>query len=111
MSEADYQTAQVAYENANRFESASNLYERLVKEHPKSPLADSALFRVGLNAERFFDFDKAIASYQSLVKQYPKSERRADAIYNPRKNGRAGGDGRNGTTNWLIEANEGYGVD
>ncbi|MBC7794660.1 MAG: tetratricopeptide repeat protein, partial [Clostridia bacterium] len=35
-----------------------------------------------LNAERFFDFDKAETSYLKLVDDYPKSERRADALYN-----------------------------
>jgi threonine 3-dehydrogenase len=35
----------------------------------------------------------------------------ADAIYNPKHDPKTDADGRNGTTNWLIEANEGYGID
>lgn len=35
----------------------------------------------------------------------------ADAIFNPKHAGRASDNGTNGTANWLIEANEGYGVD
>ncbi len=35
----------------------------------------------------------------------------ADAIYNPNHETGHDSDGQNGTTNWLIEANEGYGVD
>lgn len=35
----------------------------------------------------------------------------ADAIYNPMQDGQANSGHANGTTNWLIEANEGYGVD
>lgn len=35
----------------------------------------------------------------------------ADAIYNPTHEAGRDSDGLNGTTHWLIEANEGYGVD
>lgn len=35
----------------------------------------------------------------------------ADAIYNPTHNDRPHAEGHNGMTNWIIEANEGYGVD
>jgi threonine 3-dehydrogenase len=35
----------------------------------------------------------------------------ADAIHNPNHDRGSGNDGKNGVTNWLVEANEGYGVD
>jgi len=35
----------------------------------------------------------------------------ADEIYNPTHDGKHDGPGKNGVTNWLLQANEGYGVD
>ena len=48
----------------------------------RSKLADAALFRVAVNAENSYDFDKAVESYQRLVKDYPASKDREAALYN-----------------------------
>ena len=49
--------AAVAYENIKKYESAMKLYERVYREYPQDPLAAYALYRVGVNSERFFDYD------------------------------------------------------
>ena len=72
----------MAYENTRRFDSALKLYERIFNEYPNSPLADSALFRVAVNAENSYDFDKAVTQYQRLVKDYPASKNREAAMFN-----------------------------
>src|SRR5262249_14894595 len=58
------------------------LYERVYREYPNSKLADSALFRVAVNAENSYDFDKAVQNYQKLVKDYPASKNREAALFN-----------------------------
>jgi TolA-binding protein len=65
-----------------RFDSALRIYERIFSEYPTSKLADSALFRVAVNAEKSYDYDKAIEKYQKLVKDYPQAKDRENALYN-----------------------------
>jgi TolA-binding protein len=69
-------------EKAVRFESALTIYERLYTQYPNSPLADNALFRVGVNAEQSYDFDRAIERYKKLVNEYPQSKNRPAALAN-----------------------------
>jgi tetratricopeptide (TPR) repeat protein len=67
---------------SNRPVSAGKIYERIVKEFPKSEFADQALFLMASSAENAYQYDRAIVSYLKLVDDYPKSKFRADALYN-----------------------------
>jgi tetratricopeptide (TPR) repeat protein len=46
------------------------------------------LFRVAVNAEKSYDFDKAIEKYQKLVKDYPQSKDRENALFNTARSAR-----------------------
>ena len=74
--------AAVCLEKSQRFDSALQIYERLYKQFPDSPLADNALFRVAVNAEKSYDFDRALERYTNLVKNYPTSKNRPAAMSN-----------------------------
>ena len=49
----------------------------MVQKYPKSPRAGSALYNLGLLAERRKDNAKARESYQRVVQQYPQSDEAA----------------------------------
>src|SRR5262249_39335479 len=53
-----------------KFDSAMRTYEKLYTDYPKSDLAEQSLFFVAENAEKAFEFDKAIERYRLLVKTY-----------------------------------------
>lgn len=74
--------AAVAFERAKRYDSATKYFERLVNEDPKGEFAANALYRVGINAERFFEFDKAVSSYLKLLSTYKtfSEEKRLGAL-------------------------------
>lgn len=74
--------AAVCLEQAHRFDSALQIYERLYTDYPKSTLADTALFRVAVDAQQSYDFDKAIERYDRLIKDYPTSKNRPAALAN-----------------------------
>ena len=76
--------AAAAYSQAQRHDSAMQMYKRLYTQFSTSKFADGALFLVGLEAEKAFDFDEAIARYDSLVHlaKFAASEKRPDALYN-----------------------------
>ena len=80
--------AAVAFEKIRRFESATKTYERIYREHKEQDV-EEALFQVGVNSERFYDFDKAITTHLQLVGQFPQSTHRADSYIKRRccKNG------------------------
>jgi len=71
--------AAIALERTGRFESAARLYQRIVDEvGPRraqkteeqaqlDAIMANALFRLGYNANRFFDYDRAVESYRVLA--------------------------------------------
>ncbi|RLB46812.1 MAG: hypothetical protein DRJ42_26795, partial [Deltaproteobacteria bacterium] len=71
--------AATALERTSRFESAARLYQRIIDEVGPRRGADSAeqgrldaimanaYFRLAYNANRFFDFDRAVQNYQQLA--------------------------------------------
>ncbi|MCS6799621.1 MAG: tetratricopeptide repeat protein [Myxococcota bacterium] len=71
--------AATALERTSRFESAARLYQRIVDEvgprRAGSPeeqqrldrIVGNAYFRIAYNANRFFDFDRALDSYRTLA--------------------------------------------
>lgn len=94
--------AATALEKTNRFESAARLYQRIVDEvGPRKPenegeakqldaIMANAYFRLGYNANRFFDFDRAVSNYRILSDspRFKQSEdpnvveKREDALIN-----------------------------
>ena len=44
--------------------------------------SENALFRVAYNAERFYDYNRAVRTFVQLAKRYPDGENVADASYN-----------------------------
>jgi len=94
--------AAIALERANRSESAARLYARIIEEigplSAKDPqqqqnydgILANAYFRLAFNANRFFDYDRAIENYRILAdsERFKKSqdpempERREGALIN-----------------------------
>jgi tetratricopeptide (TPR) repeat protein len=94
--------AAIALERTGRFESAGRLYQRIVDEvGPRhsddedeqrrlDAIVANAYFRLAYNANRFFDFDRAVASYRVLAdsprfadSEDPRViEKRRDALVN-----------------------------
>ena len=64
-----------------RLEDAWNTFSRILKEHPKSILADNALFSLGMIAIRRGDADRAEKIFDRLLNDFPDS----DAAENVRK--------------------------
>ncbi len=94
--------AAIALERTERYDSASALYERIIREvgarEAKSPedatrneaILANAYFRLGVTSDRFMDFDRSLSSYRVLVdsQRFKQSddptikERREDALIN-----------------------------
>jgi tol-pal system protein YbgF len=58
-------------------DSAQAYYGQVVDKYPKSPRAGSALYNLGLLAERRKDNARAREAYQRVVQQYPQSDEAA----------------------------------
>lgn len=67
---ADFEQA-AAYDQEGAFSNALGAYRRFIKNHPASPLAMKAQFRIAEIYEDMGDSSKAFNSYQKLVTQYP----------------------------------------
>jgi tetratricopeptide (TPR) repeat protein len=82
--DAALHNAALAYENAQRFETAMQLYGRIIEEYPKSRWVDKCLFKQAFVANNFFEYEKALANYKILAdeKRFKESDYREDAIYN-----------------------------
>jgi tetratricopeptide (TPR) repeat protein len=76
--------AALAYENASRFETAMQLYGRIVDEYPESKWVDKCLFMQANVAAKFFEYEKALQLFKILAdeKRFKDSEYRGDAVYN-----------------------------
>jgi TolA-binding protein len=97
--------AAIALERTSRFESAGRLYQRIIdevgplkaendeKQKSLDAILSNAYFRLAYNANRFFDFDRAVESYRILAdsKRFAASQdpgmkkRREDALINAAK--------------------------
>ena len=97
--------AAIALERTSRFESAARLYARIIDEVGKRKAKDvaeqenfdtilaNAYFRLAFNANRFFDYDRAIENYRILAdsERFKKStdkdmpERRAGRAHQRRE--------------------------
>lgn len=82
--DAALHNAAVAYENAMRFESAMQIYGRIINEYPDSKWVDKCLFMQASAADSLFDYEKALDNYRILADspRFKESEYRENAIYN-----------------------------
>lgn len=67
---ADFDKA-AAYDQEGSTSAALGAYRRFIKDHPASPLAMKAQFRIAEIYEDMGDSSKAFNAYQKLVTQYP----------------------------------------
>ncbi len=76
--------AALAYEIAQRFDSAMKLYGRIVQEYPQSEFVGKCLFQQASAANNFFEYDKALENYRILAdeKRFKDYENRTVAVYN-----------------------------
>ena len=58
-------------------DSAAAWYQRVVREHSRSPRAPAALYKLGLLAEQRRDTAGARQAYQQVVNQYPNADEAA----------------------------------
>jgi len=58
-------------------DSAAEYYGQVVEKHPGSPRAASALYNLGLIAERRKDVTRAKEAYQRVTQKYPQSDEAA----------------------------------
>lgn len=84
--EAFDRDAREEYEEATKhwdgreYQTAVTLYIKLVKEHPFSPLADNALYWVGVTQFLYLnETDKAVETLRLLLKKYPRRDMAAAA--------------------------------
>ncbi|MCU0661404.1 MAG: tetratricopeptide repeat protein [Myxococcota bacterium] len=82
--DAALHNAALAYELAQRFNSAMQIYGRIIAEYPKSPYVGKCLFQQGLAAQKFFEYEKALDNYRVLAdeKRFADYENRTVSIYN-----------------------------
>ncbi|MCP4606867.1 MAG: tetratricopeptide repeat protein [Proteobacteria bacterium] len=76
--------AALAYEIAQRFDSAMKLYGRIVNEYPQSQFVGKCLFQQASAANNFFEYDKALENYRLLADEprFEDYENRVVSIYN-----------------------------
>ncbi len=56
-------------------------YERLLRDYPTSPLAEGALYQLGLAYVSLDEQDKAVATFLDFVERHPTSKHTSDAYY------------------------------
>lgn len=82
--DAALHNAALAYEFAQRFDTAMQLYGRIVNEYPDSQWVDKCLYKQAYAANAFFEYEKALGNYRILADapKFKASDYREDAIYN-----------------------------
>lgn len=70
-----------AYEGANEFKKAQEIYAEILKLYPDSPYADYAQYQFGSLKLKNLDYDGAIISFNLLLKNYKQSKFFKDALY------------------------------
>jgi TolA-binding protein len=76
--------AALAYEIAQRFDSAMKLYGKIVNEYPESQFVGKCLFQQASAANNFFEYDKALENYRILADEnrFKDNEYRILSVYN-----------------------------
>jgi TolA-binding protein len=64
----------VAYEELDKPGEAAKYYERLYTEFPDNNFVPYAIYRVAVNSERFFEFDKASQNYLAFYDRFGDKE-------------------------------------
>jgi len=64
----------VAYEALDKPGEAAKYYERLYTEFPDNVFVPYAIYRVAVNSERFFEFEKASQNYLAFYDRFGKKE-------------------------------------
>lgn len=82
--DAALHNAALAYESAQRFNTAIQVYGRIINEYPESPFVGKCLFQQGLAAQKFFEYEKALDNYRILAdeQRFSDYENRTVAVYN-----------------------------
>jgi tol-pal system protein YbgF len=69
-----YSDARKAYDNGD-LDKARQLFQRLIKDFPKSKNADNAQFWIGESYYREKWFERAILEYQTVIEKYPNGNK------------------------------------
>lgn len=69
-----YADARKAYDNGD-LDKARQLFQKLIKEFPKSKNADNAQFWIGESYYREKWYERAILEYQSVIENYPNGNK------------------------------------
>ena len=64
----------VAYEALDKPGEAAQYYTRLYTDFPDDPFVPYSIYRVAVNSERFFEFDKAAQNYLAFYDRFSKKE-------------------------------------
>ena len=82
--DAALHNAALSYENAQRFDTAMQLFGRIVDEYPQSKWVDKCLFKQASAAAKFFEYEKSLKLFKILAdeKRFKDSKYRTDAVYN-----------------------------
>ncbi|TKJ42201.1 hypothetical protein CEE37_00555 [candidate division LCP-89 bacterium B3_LCP] len=73
----------LAYQQADAYSEANEVYLLLVENYPESGLADKALYNVGYNCQsEMNDQQTAARTFEKLSSQYPESKLAQDALRN-----------------------------
>lgn len=79
-SEGDDFALAAEFDSAGSSNSALTYYRRFIKNHPASPLASKAQFRIAEILESQGNLTKAFDAYQTLVSRYPDTEHFETAV-------------------------------
>lgn len=74
-----YDSSKQAFDNG-QIDAARQGFQRLLKEYPKSTMADNAQYWIGETYFREKWFEKAILEYQAVIENYPKGNKVAAAM-------------------------------
>jgi cellulose synthase operon protein C len=82
--DAALHNAALAFENAQRFETAMDIYGRIINEYPQSQWVAKCIFKQAFAANNFFEYEKALSNYKILADEprFKDSEYKVDAVLN-----------------------------
>ena len=69
-----YEEARRAYDKGE-FDKARQLFQKLIKDYPKSSIVDNAQFWIGESYYREKWYERAILEYQTVIEKYPKGNK------------------------------------
>ena len=74
-----YDQARRAYDNGE-FDKARQLFQKLIKDYPKSSIVDNAQFWIGESYYQEKWYERAILEYQTVIEKYPKGNKVPSAM-------------------------------